>query len=187
MGPRPWVVALVLFVCSAVGTCRLLLALTTGRGQVELVAEEIVRCANGQAVLVLRQKDGNLRLPIPLSAHEALAIEQRLQGAPFEAELAASSIRALGGRVLRVSIDAVARDHLFSGHVSVASGAGRIELEARPQESIGLALDARAPIVAAPEVLDEAAVSDGELRSLHELDRARSVSRQREPLPLLGL
>lgn len=183
MGPRPWLVAVVILACGAAGTCRLLLALGDSRGEVELFAEEIVRCANGQAVLVLREKGGGLRLPLPLSAHEALAIEQRLKGAPATT-LAASSIQALGGRVLRVSIDSVARGHVFSGHVSVAGGAGRVELPARPQEAIGLALDAHAPIVAAPEVLEDAAVSDGDLRSLRELDRARSVSRERAPLPL---
>ena len=186
MGPRPWAVAVVLFVCGAAGAGRLLLLRAPGRGPVEMVAEEIVRCANGQAVLVLRAKGGELRLPMPVSAQEAVALEQRLRGTPRE-ELAAASIHALGGRVLGVSIDAIESEHVFRGHLTVATGAGRVELAARPQESIGLALDARAPILVAPEVLDEAAVSDGELRSLHELDRARSISSGREPVPLLKI
>ena len=197
MGPRPWFVALVLVVCGAAGAGRLLLWRAADRGPAVLVAQEVVRCSNGQAVLVLRVLGSDQRLPLPLTAAEAQGLERRLRGAEAEEPLAAAAIRALGGRVLRVSVDAVApgRDfpgrtfagHDLSGHVTVSRGAGRVDLPARPQEAIGLALDAHVPIVATPEVLEDAAVSGSELRSLHELDRAHSHSLGREPLPLQGI
>jgi bifunctional DNase/RNase len=187
-GSKGLFVGSVLFCCAAAGTCRLLLAQDTGGGPVELVAQEIVRCANGQAVLVLREKHGDRRLPIPVSSSEAAAIEQRLTGeAALQRNLASASIHALGGRVVRASIDAVGSDRAFLGHVSIAGSAGTVELPAGPQESVALALDARAPIVAAREVLDAAAVSPGELRSLGDLDTARSTSRDTQPVPLLKI
>jgi bifunctional DNase/RNase len=186
-GSRGLWVGAVLLCCAAAGTCRLLLAQDDAE-PVELVVQEIVRCANGQAVLVLREKHGERRLPVPLGSGEAAAIEQRLAGeASLQRDFASASIRALGGRVVRASIDAVARDRVFLGHVSIAGNAGAVEVPAAPQDSVPLALDARAPIVAAREVLDAAAISPGELRSLGELGAARTISRDTQPAPLLKI
>jgi bifunctional DNase/RNase len=187
-GSRGFFVGAGLFCCAAAGTCCLLLAQDPGAESVELVAQEIVRCANGQAVLVLREKHGDRRLPIPVSSGEAAAIEQRLTGGEaLQRDLASVSIRALGGKVVRASIDAVGRDRVFLGHVSIAGSGGAVEVPAGPQDSVPLALDARAPIVAAREVLDAAAISPGELHNLGDLDTARSISRDTQPLPLLKI
>ena len=96
-------------------------------------------------------------------------------------------IQVLGGRVLGLSIDAVAHDRIFPGHLSVRSPGGVVQLEVRPQDSISLLPDAHAPIFARPEVLDAAAVSIGDLKSAREMNRARSISRAAAPTPILKI
>src|ERR1700738_3880392 len=87
-------------------------------GPVELTVQELMRCSNGRAVLVLREKQGERRLLLPISPDEARSLDQRLRGLRAEAgnakvqELATGSIRALGGQVVRASIDAVSRERV---------------------------------------------------------------------------
>lgn len=182
-----FLVGSILCLCAAVGALRLLGARLSSPGSIELVADQIVRCANGQAVLVLREKDGERLLPIAVNAHEALAIERRLHGEAGREAPGGAMIEALGGRVLGLSLDAVARDRAFAGHLRVRSAGGVVDLDVRPQEMVALALDAHAPIVALPDVLDEAGVSLGDLQAARELNRAKSVSRDAASVPLLGI
>lgn len=158
--------------------------------QVELEVDEIARCNNGQAVLVLRERDGDRRLPIPITSAEAATLEKRLRATGAipaghdQGELARSALSALGGKVLHASIDAVTRDHTFLGHVTLAQGRTSLDLDARPTDSIALALDARAPIYVSPEVLAVAGLTPGEARSLIEASRGRSSG---GPVPVLSL
>jgi bifunctional DNase/RNase len=192
-GVSPWLVAVLLVVC-AVATASQVMNGGFRRGAaagiddpVELVVQEVARCANGQAVLVLREKGGERRLPLPIGAAEAAALDRRVHGEKAERprvhDLAGQSISALGGRVTRAYIGTQTTDKVFLGHVTISSRSGSADLEARAADSVALALDAGAPILVARELLQRAGVDPGELQRGQNAQKART-SRNAPPAPV---
>ena len=130
--------------------------------EVALELREVLRVGGGLPVLVLQERGGARRLPIPISRAEAALIERSLaRGAPGLTE---SSLRALGGRVLRASIDELGPAASFRAHLTIGSGGREVLLEAAAGEALALALEAGAPIFADKDLLDAAAVSPKDLR-----------------------
>ena len=190
-GVSPWLVAVLLVVC-AVATASQIVAKGGGAAAgiddaVELVVQEVARCANGQAVLVLREKAGERRLPLPIGAAEAAALDRRVHGEkperPRVHDLAGQSISALGGRVTRAYIGTQTTDKVFLGHVTISSRSGSVELESRAADSVALALDAGAPILVSRDLLQRAGVDPGELRRGQNAQKART-SRNAPPAPV---
>jgi bifunctional DNase/RNase len=147
---------------------------------VELAFGEIVRVHGGQPVLVLREKAGVRKLALPVSRAEAAMIERSLHG-PHG--LASASVEALGGRVLGASIDRVTRDRGFRGHLAIGTGSRELRIDSAAGEALAIALQAGAPIVADPEVLDEAAISPDDLHG----KSARSLRSDPSPAPVLHI
>jgi bifunctional DNase/RNase len=140
----------------------------------ELTVQELMRCSNGRAVLVLREKEGERRLLVPISPDEARSLDQRLRGQRAEAgnakvqELATGSIRALGGQIVRASIDAVSRERVFYGRLTLGRGPDTFDVEARPADAVALALEQGAPLFAARAVLDSAGITLEEAAALRD-------------------
>ncbi len=178
-GPRTSFTLILLAACAAVALCRLL-ATPQARPDIELTARRLVRVSGGQMLLVLVEKDGPRRLAVPVTAPEAALIEGALAGAR---SLGAATVQALGGRVVRATIDDALSLREFRGHLVVAGGAREVSLEASAGEALSFALQAGAPIVADPALLDAAGVSLDELRGRH----ARSTAGADGPVPALGI
>lgn len=184
-GVSPKLVVVLLGACALAAASQLLVNGRRGdRGaapddQVELVVQEVARCGNGQAVLVLREKDGERRLTMPASATEAAAIDRRLHGEkadrPQLPDVTGASIHSLGGRVTRASIESVTTDKVFLGHLTVRGGAGAVDLESRAVDSVTLALEASAPIVVKRSLLEEAGILPSELSLTRGAAKARSA------------
>jgi bifunctional DNase/RNase len=128
------------------------------------------------SLLVLREKGAGTMLPIFVGKSEGAAIDLRLKRAPAArpqgADLLARTIDALGGTVTRVEIDS-AQAPLFTARVTLQQGERQVQMEARPSDSVGLAIAARAPIFAARALVAESGVT-------HE-DLARTQSEPRVP------
>jgi bifunctional DNase/RNase len=193
-GISPWMVAVLLAVCGVAGVSQVAVnglprfrQSAAADERIELVVQEVARCGNGQAVLVLREKDGERRLPVPVAPAEAAALDRRLHGEKSDHarlhDLANRSITALGGRVVRASIESLSGDRVFLGHLSVRGKAGSIELESRAPDSVALALDAGAPIVVTRQLLDQAGVNPSELSGSLNAQKART-SRTAPPAPV---
>jgi hypothetical protein len=178
-GPRTTFVMLLLATCAAGALCRLW-SPAGPDAAVEMRAQELVRVSGGQPILVLVEKQGARRLGIPVSRAEAALIESALQGARG---LGNATLEALGGRVLRASIDGAASPREFRGHLAVGRGGTELRLETSAGEALSLALQAGASIVADPDLLDEAGVTPEELRGRS----ARSVRAEIGPAPVLGI
>ena len=120
---------------------------------------------------LLREKGQETLLPIVVGRGEADAIEMRLDhrepSRPRVQELLKSTIDALGGRVVRVEIRD-ASEALYRAKVHLAQGSQRVELEARPSDSVVLALSAAAPIFAARELVREAGLTREDLRRMND-------------------
>ncbi|MBC7632352.1 bifunctional nuclease family protein [Aeromicrobium sp.] len=125
--------------------------------EVEVVGVRVEMPTN-QPLVLLRETDGGRYLPIWIGAVEASAIAYAQQGTattrPPTHELMQHVIEALGDELAEVRIIDV-RDGVFFASLIFASGA---EVEARPSDSIALALRSGARIVCTEDVLDEAGI-----------------------------
>lgn len=125
--------------------------------EVEVVGVRVEMPTN-QPLVLLREAEGNRYLPIWIGAVEASAIAFAQQGTqaprPLTHELMRTMIEALGDELTEVRIVEV-KDNVFFAQLIFASGA---EVEARPSDSIALALRTGTRILCAEDVLDEAGI-----------------------------
>ncbi len=138
-----------------------------------------VEMPNNQPLVLLREADGTRYLPIWIGAVEASAIAYAQEGTetprPLTHELMQHIVIALGDELDEVRIVDV-HDGVFFAALVFASGA---EVEARPSDSIALALRAGARIVCTEDVLDLAGI-----QSTREEDE--EIERFREFLDEVG-
>ncbi len=129
--------------------------------EVEVVGVRVERPTN-QPLVLLRETEGNRYLPIWIGAVEASAIAYAQEGSatprPLTHELMQGIVEALGDELDEVQITEV-NDGVFHALLHFASGA---EVDARPSDSIALALRAGARIVCTEDVLDAAGIEAGQ-------------------------
>jgi RNA polymerase sigma factor (sigma-70 family) len=128
----------------------------------EIPEGELPRLANERMrVVLLRERDGERRLPIWIGAFEGDALALHLGGEsmprPLTADLMARLVEATGGRIEHVRISSL-RDKTFYAVVAVKAGDRLEELDARPSDALNLAARVGAPIFVDEEVLDQAGV-----------------------------
>lgn len=163
---RPTWGVLILAGITALLSARLAVAGTSG----DLVEMEVLGVvpleAETASLLILRQKGARTVLPIFVGRHEGAAIDQRLKQPaarrPQGSDLLARAIDVLGGKVSRVAIDG-AQAALFSARVTLQQGDRQIEMDARPSDSVALAIASHAPIFATRHVVSEAGLTEADL------------------------
>ncbi len=110
-------------------------------------------------VVVLRSEDGRI-LPIYIGLAEAIAIYSALRGdvppRPMTHDLLVDIITRLNARVDRVIIDDII-DNTFYARLVLKQNDKTIEIDARPSDSIAIAVRLACPIFVDEKVLDEAA------------------------------
>lgn len=118
-----------------------------------------VEMPTNQPLVLLRESDGVRYLPIWIGAVEASAIAFAQQGdatpRPLTHELMQRVVEVLGDELDEVRITDV-EDGVFYASLVFGSGA---TVDARPSDSIALALRTGARIVCAEDVLDEAGIA----------------------------
>ena len=136
------------------------------KGPPALIPMEVVRVAattNNQSVVILRSQAERKLLPIWIGEAEANAIQLRLAGRkpprPLTHDLLDRVIAQLGARLVKVHVEDL-RDNIFYGRVYLKHGNREIDVDARPSDSIALAVGARVPVLVARRVLDAAGVDD---------------------------
>lgn len=137
--------------------------------------------SNNSPVVLLREQDGDRVLPIFIGPLEASAISYALEKTEFPRPLTLDLMRllveGLNGRIARVVITKIESDTYFA-EVIINSGDRVITIDARPSDSVGLALRVGAPIYVAEEVMDKAGqwISPADEERLKELrERARNM------------
>jgi len=135
-------------------------------GLVEMEVSKIrIDERRGEQVIVLKERSGNRLLPIIIGISEVTAIKMKISGIqpprPLTHDLLRNTITTLGGKLVRVVINKVEFNTFFAKLVVQTKEGGLEEVDARPSDSIALALRADAPIFVADEVLTQVASSYG--------------------------
>ena len=108
-------------------------------------------------VVVLREVGGERQLPIWIGTNEANAIAMELQGMkperPMTHDLLRHLISGLGGELTRVQITDL-RDDTYFAELLIVRGGEVVQVDARPSDSIALALRCNAPIFTTDALLD---------------------------------
>jgi uncharacterized protein len=134
------------------------------------------------AVVLLSEVGGERLLPIWIEMNLAYAIGLELlhesPKRPLSHDLIASVVRELRARILKVVVSDL-RDGVFYARVLLDSPVGLIEIDARPSDSIVLALKCRAPIMIEERVFEKRA-RDG---AKSEVDWARDLRERLQQIP----
>jgi uncharacterized protein len=100
-------------------------------------------------VVLLQEIEGNRVLPIWIGPMEASAIHSELMGKkyqrPLTHDLLVTIIDSLKGKISRVVITDL-KDSTFFASIYLDAGAGAVAIDARPSDSIAIALRSHAPI-----------------------------------------
>lgn len=130
--------------------------------RVELEVAGVLPMPEGTAsILVLREKGADTILPLLVPGREV-----SVDGGRGEGGLLGQAIEALGGRVSEVEIER-AEETRAGSRVRLSQGDRRLELRARPSESVALAVSAGVPIFARRQLLDEAGLTPEDLARVH--------------------
>jgi bifunctional DNase/RNase len=121
--------------------------------------------ATNSPVVILQEKDGERVLPIWIGPAEASAIAMELAGVKFSRplthDLLKQVITGLGGELRRVMITQV-KDNTYFAELHLHRNDHVIQIDARPSDSIALALRLSAPIFTRKELLEASSVENVE-------------------------
>jgi uncharacterized protein len=117
--------------------------------------------ASKTPVVILQELDGDRMLPIWIGPGEASAIAMELAGMkfprPLTHDLAASFIRGMGGALSRVLITRV-QENTYYAEMVIQRGNEVFSVDARPSDSIAIALRLQARLFTSDELLSSTAI-----------------------------
>ncbi len=116
-------------------------------------------------VVILREREGERVLPIWIGPAEASAIAMELAGVKFSRPLTHDLLKqvivGLGADLRKVIITQV-KDNTYYAELHIYRGDAVIQIDARPSDSIAVALRLKAPIFTSENLLDLTSVETGE-------------------------
>jgi uncharacterized protein len=126
------------------------------RVQVDILGLSTSPASGGAYALILREVNGNRRLPIIIGASEAQSIALEMEGIkpprPLTHDLMKNIITAFGAELSDIIIDEL-RDGTFYAKLNIDSQ----QIDSRPSDAIALAVRYGVQIYVAAIVMDEAA------------------------------
>jgi hypothetical protein len=112
-------------------------------------------------LIVLREKNGERVLPIVIGLAEASAIKLKLSGfqppRPLTHDLLHNTIGNLDASIEKIIIDKLEENTFHAKVVLKTSSGTETIIDARPSDSIALAVRAHAPIFVADEIIKQSA------------------------------
>lgn len=136
-----------------------------GPAMVPMEVLEVLEVDEGFAVL-LKPESEELLVPIFVGASEGLAIRLKLDRKkpprPLTHDLLQSVIDTLGGKLLKVEVDDL-RGETYLGRLHLSQGGKAKVVDARPSDSIALALGAGVPILMSRRVIQKAGLTKKQL------------------------
>lgn len=128
-----------------------------------MVEMELIRILmnerRGEQMVVLKEKKGKRTLPIIIGIPEASAIKLKISGIrtprPMTHDLLKNTIEQLGASLKEVIIDKLQKNTFYAKLVLNGNNGKGIVIDARPSDSIALALRAKCPIFTTEELLNQ--------------------------------
>jgi len=140
--------------------------------QCEILGLSSSPSTGGAYAILLKELDGNRRLPIIIGAFEAQAIALEIEGIkpprPLTHDLLKQITENLGAAVLEVIVDELRENTFYAKVILEVAGLSQ-EVDARPSDAIALAVRTQAPIYVANSVMDAAAFIPSEETEKEEL------------------
>ena len=138
----------------------------SSNGMVQMEVSKIrIDERRGEQVVVLKEREGHRLLPIIIGISEVTAIKMKISGIqpprPLTHDLLRNTITQLNATLSKVVINKLEFNTFFAKLVLDTKDGGVEEVDARPSDSIALALRAEAPIFVAEDVLNQVASSYG--------------------------
>ncbi len=133
---------------------------------IELILNKIKIDENrNEQIIILKEKEGSRYLPVVIGIAEVNAIKLKLSGIepprPLTHDLLLRVIEGFGGRLKRILIDRLENSTFFAKLViGRDQNNSEIEIDARPSDSIALALRANVPITVNESVMEQAGMND---------------------------
>lgn len=131
--------------------------------------------ATNSYVVILQEKGGNRLLPIWIGQPEAESIVMQMKSMkrerPLTHDLCKRLIVGLGGSLRRVQITRVQKNTYFA-ELHLARGDDVVHVDARPSDSIAIALRLAAPIFAPESLLTAVAADDADADDNEEIGAA---------------
>jgi bifunctional DNase/RNase len=128
--------------------------------QCEILGLSSSPATGGAYAILLKEINGNRRLPIIIGAFEAQAIALEIEGIkpprPLTHDLLKNVIDNLGASIIEVIIDEL-KENTFYAKIIIEVSALTNEIDARPSDAIALAVRAQSPIYATESVMESAA------------------------------
>jgi len=122
--------------------------------------------ASGTPVVQLLTKGGERAVPIYIGEAEAAAIfryQHEIEAPrPLTHDLVAAVVEKFGGKITRVTVTSL-RNETFYAEIEVTTKTGKLSIDARPSDSIALAIKTGCPVYVARPVLEKAARPAGKL------------------------
>ncbi len=132
-------------------------------------------------VVILQEVNGKRLLPIWIGRAEARAIAMELAGQKFQRPLTHDLIKTII-EALDASVDKIAivelKENTFYAKIFIEKGDEIVGIDARPSDSIAIALRTRSPIYVAEELLRSQPVSE----ELTEDEKAEALRRYLEEM-----
>ena len=138
--------------------------------------------ATNSYVLILQEKNGRRLLPIWIGQPEAESIVMQMHNIkrerPLTHDLCRSLIVGLGGALRRVQITRVQKNTYYA-ELHIHRGDTVVHVDARPSDSIAIALRLDAPIFASEALLTAVAADDDEMEMDEENATDVEIEQQR--------
>jgi bifunctional DNase/RNase len=154
---------------------------TPPEGFTEMTVAGVLPHDEGNTV-ILADGAHEVFLPIGIGDSAALAIYLRLEHKrfprPLTHDLVDQIMRHLGGRLVKVQIEAL-RDDTFHGTLYLRVKNEIVHIDARASDALALALGNRVPIFVKDAVLKRAAIRPADLRELEQTDSESQVGEER--------
>ncbi len=135
----------------------------------EMIEMELVRIVmnerRGEQMVVLKEKEGKRTLPIIIGIPEASAIKLKISGIqpprPMTHDLLKNTIEQLGATLKKVIIDRLQKNTFYAKLVLNNTQGKEIVIDARPSDSIAVALRIGCPIFTTEDLLNQVGALEG--------------------------
>lgn len=110
-------------------------------------------------LIVLKEKQGDKLLPIVIGLNEASAIKLKISGfnppRPLTHDLLQTTIENLDASIEKILIDKL-EENTFHAKIVIKTGSGQVKIiDARPSDSIALAVRVHAPIFVEEKIIGQ--------------------------------